>query len=76
MLTPRDKYTSDSDYHTMVDLMVSLIDECRFTPSEMREMAIFASIIYEENRLEPRVIRTNPNIEKALKDLYDWATKL
>lgn len=56
MKTPKEKYLNDNHYRTMVDMMVSCIDKCNFTPSELREMAILASIIYEEKTSKFRVL--------------------
>jgi len=53
MKTPEEKYRNDPEYHLMVDTMVELIIQCRFTPSEMREMATFASILYERRYAKP-----------------------
>jgi hypothetical protein len=55
MKTLREKYLSDPYYHTMVDTLVDFIERCQFTPSEIREMAVLACIIYEERR-EPKPI--------------------
>ena len=52
MKTPRDRYLNDAYYRTLVDTMVSYIDQCKFTPSELREAAILASIIYEEKSIK------------------------
>jgi len=55
MKTPREKYMHDEHYHRVVDMMVNMIHECKFTPSELREMSILASIIYEEQSIEPKL---------------------
>ncbi len=51
MKTPREKYLHDVHYHAAVDSMVNLIHQCKYTPSELREMAVLASIIYEEQQV-------------------------
>ncbi len=51
MKTPREKYQNDPSYASLVNNLVGYIDKCQFTPSELREASILASIIYEENRM-------------------------
>lgn len=50
MENPREKYLNDNMYRKLVDVMVDQIDQCNYTPSEMREAAVLASIIYEERQ--------------------------
>ncbi len=50
MKTPEQKYMSDPDYHMLVDLLESFIHRNQYTPSEMREAAMFACIKYEMNQ--------------------------
>lgn len=47
----RERYNSDPTFHTLVDMMVAFIFDAKFTPSEMREAAILASIIYEQESM-------------------------
>lgn len=68
MMTLRDKYQNDSHFHALVDLMAAQIEQCNFTPSEMREAAILASIIYEENNLRSYVI-VEEEMEGALRTI-------
>ncbi len=63
MKSPRDRYNKDAHFHTLVDLMVNQIYACQYTPSEMREAAILASIIYTEQ---------NPQIYPFPKEVLDW----
>ena len=48
MKTPEEKYNNDPEYCGMVDSLVSYIEGHKFTPSEMREMVMFACIRYEQ----------------------------
>jgi hypothetical protein len=64
MMTLREKYTNDVRYHTMVEVMADLIERCEFTPSEVREMAVLACILYEERR-GPRPIIIGGKYDKG-----------
>jgi hypothetical protein len=63
MLSPRERYYSDPAFHQLVDLMVTHIQSAHYTPSEMRDAALLASIKYEEVSVHPRVIP---------KEVLDW----
>ena len=73
MQSAREKYLKDPIFHSLVDLMVHHIVEARFTPSEMREAAILASIIYEGQNV--RSFRVPEDINSALQTLRDWADR-
>ncbi len=47
MKTPEEKYFNDPQYRQLVDMIEALIYEARFTPSEIREAAMYACIRYE-----------------------------
>jgi len=55
MKSPRERYHNDLMFHQLVDLMTSHIMQAKYTPSEMRDAALLASILYEEMNLIPRV---------------------
>ena len=65
-MSVREKYHRDPAYRTLVDMMVSHILKADYTPSEMREAAILASIIYEENFVLKRI-----HLNKQLKEVSD-----
>jgi hypothetical protein len=52
-------YNEDSYVRHMIDNMVAMMDELQFTPSEMREMAMFASIKFEQTRIRPKTFIQN-----------------
>lgn len=54
-MTQRERYYNDSEFHTLVNYMVNCINSNKYTPSEMRDAALLASILYEEQN-----IRINP----------------
>ena len=51
MKTPREKYLNDPHYKQLVDVLSYQVEMARFTPSEIREAAIFACILYEQRRI-------------------------
>ena len=53
MKTPEEKYNNDPEYCRMVDSLVAYIEGHKFTPSEMREMVMFACIRYEQMQVRP-----------------------
>jgi len=60
MKTPKEKYMNDPEYHHFVQMLEDLIEQARFTPSEIREMCMLACINYEmrhvrEHTMDPRV---------------------
>ena len=67
MKTPEEKYMHDPEYRHLVDTMERLIHDARFTPSEIREAGIFASIRYEMTHIRQSTI--DPRITDALSTL-------
>jgi len=63
MKTPQEKYMNDPAYRRLVDMMHAMIAQAQFTPSEMREAAVLASIRYECSFPHPFTIP--PELEKA-----------
>lgn len=43
-MSPQDRYNHDAQFRTLVDMMFHHIIECNFTPTEMRQAALMASI--------------------------------
>lgn len=70
---PRTRYYHDPSFAALVNQMTAFIMRCEFTPSEMREAAILASIRYEEMRIDKRII--NPELEMALRVVHDINNK-
>ena len=68
MKTPRDKYQNDPAYKMLVDTLVSQIVECKYTPSELREAALLASIIYEEMTIRPLFINFPKEINNGMEE--------
>lgn len=71
MKTPKEKYRNDPEYHQLVNMLESFIERAKFTPSELREAAILASINYEMRHLNrPNIIESS--IDDALRTLEDF----
>lgn len=71
--TPREKYMNDPEYNALVRMLEGLIEQARFTPSELREACILASINYEMRHIRERNIP--PYIEESLKTLDDFVSR-
>ncbi len=67
MKTPREKYMNDPEYHHLVQTLEALIESARFTPSELREACILASINYEMRHV--RDMQIDPRTDEALRVL-------
>ena len=70
MKTPRDKYMNDTEFRHLVDMIESMIHQAQFTPSELREACVLASINYEMLHVRGRQI--DPRVEGALKTLDEF----
>ena len=64
MKTPKEKYMNDPEYHNLVRTLEGLIEQARFTPSELREACLLASINYEMRHVRDRQI--NPEALHAM----------
>ncbi|HEY8780015.1 MAG TPA: hypothetical protein VIM16_00205 [Mucilaginibacter sp.] len=73
MKSPKEKYRNDPEYHQLVDILESFIDRARFTPSELREAAVLASINYEMRHVRDFVI--DPRTKEAFRILDDFASR-
>jgi hypothetical protein len=72
MKTPEEKYKNDPQYKKLVDMLYHMIVECRFTPSELREAATFASIKYEMQRVKQMKYPPPDNLDKSLTKIHNW----
>lgn len=73
MQTPRDKCMNDPEYNHLVDTLSGLIEHARFTPSELREACVLASINYEMKHIRDHHI--DPRVNDALLTLDRWASR-
>jgi hypothetical protein len=71
--TPREKYLNDPAYNHLVNMLEQLIEQARFTPSELREACILASINYEMRHV--REVNIDPRLDDALRVLDDFTRR-
>lgn len=53
--TPQEKYMNCPQYRQLVNVMRNMIRQAEFTPSELREAALFAAICEERERTAPPI---------------------
>jgi hypothetical protein len=71
MKTPKEKYLNDPEYRALVDMMENFIERAQFTPSEMREAAVFACVNYEMRRTHMKF--DDPIMQNAIAALGEFA---
>jgi len=75
MKSPKDKYMNDPEYHHLVNTLEKLIEQARFTPSELREACVLASINYEmkhirDHNINPKVMNAFVTLDKFIERRY------
>lgn len=73
MKTPREKYMNDPEYHQLVRMLEDFIERAQFTPSELREAAVLASINYEMRHV--RNVTIDPRTQEAFRILDEFTTR-
>ena len=73
MKSPREKYMNDPEYHSLVIMLEQFIETARFTPSELREAAVLASINYEMRHIREQTI--DPRTEQAFRVLDEFTAR-
>ena len=51
----KQKYDTDNEFRMLVDMMMALIAKAQFTPSEIRQAAMYAAIRYEMYHSRPAI---------------------
>lgn len=69
MKTPREKYQNDPQFRMLVDILESQIHQANFTPSELREAAMLASINYEMMHIRKSRFAIPPEANIAIDTL-------
>ncbi len=72
-VTPRQKYMNDPHYQRLVETMEHFIEQAQFTPSELREACVLASINYEMRHVRERAL--DPRVVEAMDVLDQWTTR-
>ena len=58
----RDRYEQDHAFRTLVDTLWACIERAEYTPSEIRQAAMLAQILYEERRPPKPIIFTRQDV--------------
>jgi len=72
-MKPRERYFTDPVFKMMVDQMVSHLLQANYTPSEMREAALLASIKYYEMRPQGLVVNADGLHQLMRKLEEEWS---
>lgn len=60
----RYAYFHDNRYHAIVEILRREIEELELTPAEVREIAMLACIMVEEQRTVPRFVPSEGKTER------------
>ena len=67
MMSPMERYLKDPVFHHLVDSFVAALEAAETTPTEIREAAMVAQMVYENRH--PRPI---PISEDELESWFRW----
>jgi hypothetical protein len=51
------RYQTDPVFHRLVDVLYNAINTMQLSPSEIRDAAMFAAIMFEERHIRPVAIK-------------------
>jgi len=72
MQTPKERYETDNDFRTLVDVIFSFIDNAQYTPSELRQAVILASIRHAQLNIRVNNLILDRKASQTLSILEDW----
>jgi len=72
IITPSQRYEQDSGFRRLVDMMVAMIVRADYTPSELRQAAIYASIKYGNMQISTHPIELDRQACNHLRALRGW----
>ena len=58
------RYYNDPLFHDLVEMLVSHMEGCNTTPTEMREAAMFAQMLFENRHPRPWVMKQDGTLER------------
>jgi len=72
MQTPKERYETDNDFRTLVDVIFSFIVNAQYTPSELRQAVILASIRHAQLNIRVNNLILDRKASQILSILEDW----
>ena len=76
-MNPKERFHRDASFRSLVEVMVAQIDQCHYTPSEMREAALLACIMYENTHIRYLQIPDIPdNVKKSIAVFHEWEDRV
>lgn len=71
MKSARERYQEDTMYNALVNQIKEMLRQGKFSPSEVREATILASIIHEEERVKLTIsLPYTKELEDALNFIH------
>lgn len=72
-MSPRDRYQRDPMFTHLVDSFYIAIEAAQYTPTEIREAAMLAQIIYEEKHIRPIFLDERQQIARINRSTGPWS---